>query len=117
MSAEGEGKAAIRRARTPRPDRQVAEEVLTVTKTLVGGEERDTKTKLSVKPFLSEPAYVRVSQGMTKNMGNYESLRVDVAITLPCYPEEVEEVLPKLGDKVAAYLERELKEYGYGVTE
>lgn len=30
--------------------------------------------------------------GYTKNMGNYESLRIDVMITMPCYPHEVEDV-------------------------
>jgi len=30
--------------------------------------------------------------GYTKNLGNYESLRVDVMITMPGFPHEVEEI-------------------------
>ena len=28
--------------------------------------------------------------GLTLNLGNYESARFDVTITMPCYPEDVE---------------------------
>lgn len=31
-------------------------------------------------------ATINVSSGITLNLGNYESLRIDVGITLPCKP-------------------------------
>lgn len=36
-----------------------------------------------------EPAFVRVEAGKTINLGNYESLRLGVAITLPCMRDQV----------------------------
>ena len=32
------------------------------------------------------PAYVSVSMGVTRNVGNYESVKIHVGITLPCAP-------------------------------
>jgi hypothetical protein len=32
------------------------------------------------------PAYVSVSQGMTKNMGDYNSVKINVHVSLPCLP-------------------------------
>lgn len=46
---------------------------------------------LEVKLFITEPAVVKAGAGMTINIGNYESLRVDAGVELPCYAEEVEE--------------------------
>lgn len=34
------------------------------------------------------PAYIRVAGGKTVNLGNYESLRVDIAIEMPCAPTQ-----------------------------
>jgi hypothetical protein len=34
--------------------------------------------------FADEPARVGVSLGKTINMGNFESLRIDVQVSLPC---------------------------------
>lgn len=66
---------------------------------------------LEVRTFATEPAYVRVSSGMTQNMGNYESLRVDVAVTLPCYVEEIDDALVVAADKVSLFLEEEMGRY------
>lgn len=38
-----------------------------------------------------EVAYVKIGAGCTINMQNFESLRVDVSVTLPCLPDEIEE--------------------------
>lgn len=101
-----------RRRRTPKPEAMSAEETLTVT-TAHGKDDDGKRTteKLSVRKFLVEPAYVRVNAGMTKNMGNYESLRLDVSLTVPCYAEEIAEVFPEVADRVSAYLEEELANY------
>lgn len=40
--------------------------------------------------FTTNPAVVKMSLGRTLNAGNYESIRVDVGIELPCYTEEVD---------------------------
>ena len=65
----------------------------------------------AVAIFKTEPAYVRASAGKTCNLGNYESLRVDVAITMPCYVEEVIATQKQVADMVAGMLETELNNY------
>jgi hypothetical protein len=75
------------------------------------GTEKHRAEVLQVRKFAVEPAYVRVNAGSTKNMGNYESLRVDVSISVPCYAEEIDKVVPLVADKVAQFLEDELKNY------
>ena len=64
-----------------------------------------------VHVFVTEPAYIRVSHGMTINMGNYQSLRVDVAVTLPCYVEDVDVQRQRISDYVADSLEGEIALY------
>lgn len=66
--------------------------------------------------FQTDPAYVRVAHGVTKSIGDYESLRVDVAITMPCYKEQVEDVASQVGDRVSLMMERELDAYGLSLT-
>jgi len=53
------------------------------------GEEESDERILLVDTFETEPAYVKASMGMTINLGNYESLRIDAGVTIPCYKEEI----------------------------
>jgi len=48
--------------------------------------------KLEVRRFTDDthPAWVNVKYGATINLGNYESVRIDAGVTMPCYPEEVD---------------------------
>lgn len=55
------------------------------------GPAKDTDEVIQINRFATEPARVAVSMGMTVNLGNYESVRIDVSITVPCYFEEHEE--------------------------
>ena len=71
-----------------------AKESITVSRTKVGmvlSDESEDKT-ISVREFKTAPAYVEVRAGVTKNQGNYESLRLDVGVKIPCYVEEITEV-------------------------
>lgn len=73
--------------------------------------------QLEVQKFITDPAYVTVGAGTTKNLGDYESLRVDVRISLPCYAEEVDDVYDDVAEKVADRLEAEVNEYLNGGDE
>lgn len=84
--------------------------VMTVTSSGVGIEE-EKRTVLEVRKFETEPAYVRVNAGVTKKLADYESLRVDVAISVPCYVEEIEEVEQRVASLVADMLDAEIDEY------
>lgn len=86
---------------------------VTVMSSCYGVENSDRKPiQVEVFPEGVPAAYVRVQAGSTKNLGNYESLRVDVAITLPCLVPEIDEVQKRLGNTVAQMLEDELEAYG-----
>jgi|SRR5690606_9353805 len=54
-----------------------------------------------------EPAFVRVSAGNTYNLGNFESMRLDVSVTLPCLPSKIEETYTRASDFVAEKLGEE----------
>ena len=73
-------------------------------------EEIETVEK-EVHIFETDPAFVRVSAGMTVNLGDYESLRVDVAVTMPCYAEMVDETQQEIGAWVQDRLQNEIDEY------
>lgn len=37
-----------------------------------------------------EPAHVTVNAGLTVNLGNFESLRLDCSVRIPCLPTEID---------------------------
>jgi len=101
----------VDRVRRSRPEKEEThEETVTVLSSAFGVEENKRETRC-VHKFLTEPAYIRVNAGTTKNLGNYESLRLDVALTVPCYVEEIPEVFERVADEVANLLDEELKKY------
>ena len=63
--------------------------------------------------FQTDPAYIRVGYGRTISTADYETLKVDVSVSVPCYPEQVEDVisdvrslvLDELEDSIAAWEE------------
>jgi hypothetical protein len=65
---------------------------------------------ISVRKFETEPAYVSFSVGVTRNQGNYESLRLDVGVKLPCYTEEITEVEKLAVDWVDSRISEKLDE-------
>lgn len=48
---------------------------------------------IEVDAFQTQPAEAEVRLGMTINLGNYESARIDVGVRVPCYKEEVPSAL------------------------
>jgi len=49
----------------------------------------ESRETLEVLAFVTEPAKVTVELGVTLNLGDYESARVTVGVSAPCYREEV----------------------------
>lgn len=103
----------VARRRPSRPEVEVRQRdaVLTVKTSAFGVKEEDRKV-IEVEKFMVEPAYVRIEAGATKKIGDYESLRVDVSISVPCYVEEVSEVADRVAGEVEAILGSELEHYG-----
>lgn len=58
-----------------------------------------------------EAAFVRVSAGGTYNLGSFESLRLDVSITMPCLPEEVDRAVTEISSLVSDKLEEEERQW------
>ncbi len=54
------------------------------------GDEVTKEDMILVDTFETTPAEVEAKMGLTINLGNYESLRVDVGVKMPCYKEEIE---------------------------
>lgn len=53
------------------------------------------------------PAYVKVGAGLTINMGNFESLRIDCSISIPCQRGDIEEAYTLASDFVADKINEE----------
>lgn len=75
---------------------KVAESMITVRKQFrvkneEAGEIKEEDTVLDVHKFVTEPAKVLFELGVTMNMGNYESAKITVGVSIPCYKEEMRE--------------------------
>jgi hypothetical protein len=46
---------------------------------------------VAIHKFETEPALVTAEYALTMNLGNYESARISVSVTVPCYKEEIDE--------------------------
>jgi hypothetical protein len=57
--------------------------------------------KIPVRQFVGPVCYIRCQYGVTLNLGRYESARVDVSFSAPCYPAEVEETYLYVSEWVA----------------
>jgi hypothetical protein len=46
---------------------------------------------IAVHKFVTDPAKVAVDYALTINLGNFESAKIGVSVTVPCYLEEMNE--------------------------
>lgn len=46
---------------------------------------------IGIHKFITEPARVGTKVGVTVNLGNFDSVRIDVWCEVPCYKEEIDE--------------------------
>lgn len=74
--------------------------IVEVTKTEPFKDENTVSETIKVRPFVTEPANVSMKSGVTINLGNYQSARVDIMISVPCYVEEIDEVFNKIRDYI-----------------
>jgi hypothetical protein len=63
----------------------------------------------SVSNLPPHPAYVEVNGGLTKNIGNYESIRIGVHVSVPCRPtiSGIRKAHAKVSDLVAELIQLE----------
>jgi len=62
---------------------------VTIQKT--GSEDVTEESVVEVETFVTQPAVITLKYGVTKNLGQFESARVDVGISIPCYKERVDD--------------------------
>lgn len=51
--------------------------------------ERSEPETIAVRKFVTQPAIVGLKLGLTRDQGGFESARVDVSLSIPCYVEEI----------------------------
>ena len=71
---------------------------------------KDTEEIVVVSKFETQPAIIHRGYGLTLNLGNYESARFDVSVTLPCYVEDIEAADEFAKAFVKARIEKEVED-------
>ena len=66
---------------------------ITVTKTILDGHPVTKEDKIQIRPFVTEPARVRVCAQRTVNLGDYNFVKMEVEATIPCYKEELSVII------------------------
>ena len=62
---------------------------------------------IRVPRFEVPPAWVRVEGSVTRNMGNYNSIRIAVMVEMPCYPSQYD--ANRCYDWCSNYIENKLQ--------
>ncbi|QIG76121.1 hypothetical protein EVC24_100 [Rhizobium phage RHph_I4] len=96
------------------PQLTIHEGSVMVSRNMYGVETESVNEKIAVPLFHTAPARIRISGGITKNLGDYNSARFDVSIELPCYPEdsELDRTKRYISGKVEEYLMEEMEQAG-----
>ena len=71
-------------------------------------QETDEDRYLMVRPFVTTPAQVTTALSRTINLGNYESAKISVSVTCPCYKEEIADIVKKVHQFVSAELDEQV---------
>jgi len=71
----------------------------------------ETSKEITTRLPVSDPAYVRVDGGITKNLGDYNSAKIGVSVSLPCLPDEksIRECYAKASALVDEFMDEEYK--------
>lgn len=104
---------STRKRKRPAQEGKAATKTVSVRRSIAGDVRSDESETMPIEilPFESDPAYVRVANGVTKNLGDFESLRLEVAITYPCYPERVEETYEQVSELTYDLVNTELDKW------
>jgi len=76
--------------------------------------EKEDLDTITVPWFNGPIARVKISSSTTRNLGDYNSVKVEVSLDLPCYavPGEIEHTYNQAADWVCAKIESELDDGG-----
>lgn len=93
---------------------QSAQTRMVISRTLYGQQEPDEVIEGEVQIFATTPAQVTIGAGVTKNLGNYESLKLDVRLTVPTYVEDLDQTADNVAAIVSERLNVEVDQYMNG---
>lgn len=74
------------------------------------GKTEGTDVNLDIHTFVTEPAKVFMDLAVTINLGNYESAKISVGISVPCYKEEVDAAYDYAKNWISDRLQQEVAE-------
>jgi hypothetical protein len=89
-----------------------AQSFVTVTQK-TGAGEQELKAEdaiLRIMKFVTTPAVVNLEMGVTLNLGQFESARITVGVSVPCYKEEVDQAYAYAKTWITERLQAEVKE-------
>jgi len=75
-------------------------------------EDYSEEETILVRKFETDPAYIGGSMGITKNMGNFEFIRLDITAKIPCYVEEIDNVEQQVAGWMDNKMDKKLSELG-----
>ena len=81
----------------------------TMVKEVIDDEE--VTRELEVETFVTDPAHVEIHAGITRKLEEFESLRIDVTIRVPCYKEQIGVVADDVAQQVSDILNNEVDTY------
>lgn len=76
------------------------------------GIEEQISEKLPNRLFNGPTCNVGFSTATTKNLGNYENVKVSVSLNLPCYPDEIDTIFGFASEWVDTKMGEVLSELG-----
>lgn len=95
--------------------KELKQAVATVETKHKDGSTESTQEVLGEQVFDSPPANVGLSIGVTRNLGNYESVKFTVSLYMPCIPEESE--INQTFDEVKAWVDTKIEQINQEITD
>ncbi len=74
----------------------------------------ESEESLGVEVFQTTPAVVTLRLGRTVNIGNFNSVRVEVGVSVPCYREQIDDAYAIANTWVAERLTQKLNQIDEG---
>jgi len=82
---------------------------VTTTRRVTGAEEVSQTRNFQDQVNCPNPAYVGVNQNLTKNMGDYNSIKIGVHVSIPCLPDDdsIRDAYDRATELVGEFLDAE----------
>lgn len=95
--------------------KELKQAVATVTKQHKDGSSSETHEVVKEQIFDGPAANVGVSIGLTRNLGNYESVKITVSLFMPCNP--VEEEINSTYDEVKGWVDTRIEHINQEISD